>query len=111
MDESWDTDLVGKIRVDGNDVHVTLAGEIDAASSATLQARLDGLIESTNGRVTLDMSGISFMDSSGIRALVGTHQRMSAHGRLLILRNVSAATMRVLDLTGLAETLNIDPAT
>ena len=68
--EVWEGNLGGEVEVDGDDVHVTLVGEIDVACSETMQRRLDEVSELTVGAVLLDMSGVSFIDSTGIRVLV-----------------------------------------
>lgn len=111
MAEAWDGNLGAEVEVDGDDVHVTLVGEIDVACSATMQRRLDEVSEFTDGAVVLDMSGVSFIDSTGIRVLVSVRRRLLDQRRSLILRNVSAQTQRVLDLTGLGTVLGVDGTT
>ena len=102
-----DVNPVAEVVVDGNDVHVTVVGEIDASSAVPLQRRLDEVIESTTGAVVVDMSGVSFIDSMGIRVVVGLHRCLSAQRRSLTLRDVSASTRRMFDLTGLGPVLGV----
>jgi len=68
---------------------------------------LEQLSESTSGAVMLDMSGVSFIDSIGLRVLVHVHQPLSARGRLLILCDVSTSTLRLLEISGLRQSLNL----
>ena len=56
--------------VDGSDVYVTVVGEIDLASAAALQARLDHVVATTAGTVVLDSAGVGLIDPSGLRLLV-----------------------------------------
>ena len=108
MAEAWDVDLVRDVVVDGDVVRVSVAGEIDAASGPRLQRSLDAVIGVSAGAVVLDMSGVSFIDSTGLRILVVLQQRLSAQRRLLTLSEVSVQTRRLLDLSGLSSTLGVD---
>ena len=108
MAEARDVKPVTEVVVDGNDVHVTVVGEIDASSAAPLQRRLDEIIESTTGAVVVDMSGVSFIDSMGIRVVVALHRRLSAQRRSLTLLDASAPTRRMFDLTGLGPVLGVE---
>ena len=78
MTDAWDDNLVVEDVVDGTDVHVTVTGEIDAASAPPLQQRLDEIVESTSGAVVLNMSGVSFIDSTGLSALLNVRQHLVA---------------------------------
>ena len=112
MAEAWDTNLGGSVEIDGSDVWVILVGEIDAGSATTLQRRLDEAGELTTGAVVLDMSGVTFIDSTGLSAVIRVHQRMDQHGRSLVLRHISAPMRRLLDITGVGPALGLDaPAT
>jgi anti-sigma B factor antagonist len=108
MEEAWDAHLVGEMVVDGNDIYMTVLGEIDAASVGALQRRLFEVIESTSGAVVLNMSGVSFIDSMGVRAVVAVHRRLSEQHRSLVLHEISAPVRRLLDLTGLGPTLGLE---
>ncbi|MFE5511716.1 STAS domain-containing protein [Streptomyces sp. NPDC056529] len=92
--------------VDGVRV-VTLHGEIDHTGKDTLRdALLPG--EGTAPRVVADLSGVSFMDSSGINVLISAHQRLKdLHGRLSIAPQ--EAVLRVLLLIGVDTVLPRHP--
>ena len=111
MAAAWDHNLVVEGVVDGTDVHVTVMGEIDAASAPALQQRLDEIIEVTSGGVVLNMSGVSFIDSTGLRALLNVRQHLVAHHRSLTVRNVSASARQLFRLTGLGPLLGVDETT
>ncbi len=81
---------------------------IDAASAARLQRSLDAVIGVSAGAVVLDMSGVSFIDSTGLRVLVVLQQRLSAQRRLLTLGDVSVQTRRLLELSGLSSVFGVD---
>ena len=83
---------------DGERVLV-LIGELDMASTDTLSTAIDDVRGS--GDITLDMHRLTFIDSSGIRALHRAAQG-TAGGRLVLSRPTPAVS-RVLDLVGLTE--------
>ena len=59
-----------QVRIDGNDIHVTVTGDIDLSSTPALRARLEDALGVTVSRIVLDMSGVTFIDSTGL-ALLG----------------------------------------
>ena len=100
MEEDWDVNLAGQVEIVGDNVEVSVAGEIDARGAATLQHRLEDLIASTIGTIVLDMHRVTFIDSMGIRALIEVHRHLRAQRRSLVLRELSAQARRVLDISG-----------
>jgi anti-sigma B factor antagonist len=76
---------------------VSVAGEIDCATSPQLrQALVDVLL--TKGRDTVvDLSAVSFVDASGIGVLVGVANLAICGGGRLILRHPSRAVLLLLD--------------
>lgn len=88
--------------VDGR-LHV--AGELDAHSAPELSAKLATLLG--EGDVHLDLSAVEFMDSSGLRVVVDAHQRANAGGTKLIVHEPSKSVRRIIEISGLAEHLNL----
>jgi anti-anti-sigma factor len=62
-----------------------LEGEIDLSNADTLSELLRDEIEA-QGDLTLDMSQVTFMDSTAIRALLSAGKRLQGRGRLVLLR-------------------------
>jgi len=79
-----------------------MRGELDMASAETL---LDAMrpIATADRPIALDLEELTFIDSSGIRAVVDLASSMNGAGPL-VLSNVPASVQRVLDIAGL-ETL------
>jgi anti-sigma B factor antagonist len=82
----------------------TLRSTVDAAISETLGAVRDDGMETT-ARVVLDLRGLSFIDSTGLRLLVTLDQRAAREGFLLTLVAPAAPVDRTIRLCGLAQAL------
>ena len=81
-------------------VVVRAAGEIDVATAPQIETELLALIEK-GGNVTLDLGAVSFIDSSGLRALVTARQRAEECSVSFALAGRSPAVDRLLQVTGL----------
>jgi anti-sigma B factor antagonist/stage II sporulation protein AA (anti-sigma F factor antagonist) len=93
---SFETSLAGSTAV------VALAGELDIAGAAALEHELAAL---DAGAVVVDLRGLGFMDSSGLRALVVAAQRAKRSGYRFALVPGAAHVMRVFDITRMRERL------
>jgi anti-sigma B factor antagonist len=79
--------------------NVRLAGDLDLASARVLVAALEHELDSGRRFVRLDLSGLGFLDSSGISALVELHWRFMAKRGTLILLGLSRHARRLAALT------------
>ena len=88
---------------------LSIQGEIDAANVATLGSALSTAIHGSNV-VTVDFSGVDFIDSSGIRCLL--QARLEANRSAVEMRvvDVRPQTMRVLTIAGVSDFLCCQPA-
>lgn len=102
-----EADLSITIDTESTRTVVALAGEIDAVNSLQLRAVLGERVDDDHD-VVMDLSGVRFIDSSGIGVLVGALRRLNAAGRQLALRGLSPSLMRVLEVTGLADAFPIE---
>ena len=87
---------------DGTPV-IRLAGELDMTSADDIRAAIDGVLRRTPERVVFETSGLQFMDSSGIALLLSVAQQVPD----VELRAPSPIVRRLIELTGLEETLRI----
>jgi anti-sigma B factor antagonist len=88
----------------------TLNGEIDAFSAPSLREDLRLLIEEREARsLVIDLSAVTFLDSSGLGAVVGALRRLRERdGELRIVQPGSAAS-RIFEHTGLDAVLDLYP--
>jgi anti-anti-sigma factor len=77
-----------------------LTGEIDFTSAGPVQATLSGMILPGGGTVVVDLSGVDFVDSSGLGALVQANRMARERGTRLILV-ASPPVRRLLRVTAL----------
>lgn len=61
----------------GRELRVVLSGELDHHNAAIIREEVDRELDGSVKLLTLDMSGITFMDSSGIGVVLGRYRRMS----------------------------------
>lgn len=85
---------------DSEDVHVVaLYGQLDLANAERVRESLVAVAGST---VVVDLSGLRFLDSSGIAALLRARQEIVDAGHGFEMRGATGIVRRVLDVTGLA---------
>ena len=97
-------------------VVVRLSGELDLGSASELERLLSEILaepeaghsEQHNDRVLLDLSGLDFMDSTGIKVLVAAKQLADAHGRQLAVCDPKPQVHRLLEVVGLLDRLMLD---
>ena len=83
--------------------HVSLSGYLDYSTEAQTRAVLGDAITAGPGEVVADGSAVTFVDSSGLRALLGARADLAADGRHFSIENPSAAMRRVIEVAGLAD--------
>jgi anti-anti-sigma factor len=92
----------------GRAVTVAVSGDVDGDTAPVLRDRLVDVLEGQGNRsVSVDLSGMTFIDSSGLSVLVDMHRRAAERGADFVLRNARATTMRVFDIVGMSEILTI----
>lgn len=101
--------LLEVIALPGPQTTLTLSGELDPATAPLLQERLTDLAaDPAVSSVVVDLSQITFLDSSGIRALVTGNDALVAGAAELILRDPTPNVRRVLEVTGLTQLLTLE---
>jgi anti-sigma B factor antagonist len=83
----------------GSDGQFSLHGELDMATAEHLLAVLEPVVQQ-GGSLTLDLSELAFLDSSGIHAIHQIGRQLGGRGWVIILRSPSPAALRVLEIVG-----------
>ena len=88
---------------------VALSGEIDHHGARDMMTQLsEDIAARTPARLELDLSGVTFMDSSGIAVLLRAQRQMTQHGGALRAVNIPAQARRVLDAAGVGRLIPFD---
>ena len=93
------------LSTDGGVIVLRLSGELDLATVADIQRSVDAIAAQAPEHLVIDLTEVTFMDSSGIALLLEIAQSRSRTE----LRNPTPLIRRVLEMTGLTEILPIVP--
>ena len=94
--------------VDGQAL-VRLLGELDMAGASEARNQvLDVLDQMQAGVLILDLGGLTYCDSSGIRVLLALQADTEARGRKMVLRHLQPIVARVLEVTGVRDQFDIE---
>jgi anti-sigma B factor antagonist len=85
----------------GSGALVRVAGEVDIETSPVLEVHLQAVADEGQTSVTVDLTEVSFLDSTGLSVLIGALKRCQGAGGELRLVAPQPNVMRVLEITGL----------
>ena len=88
-------------------VHMALVGELDLSSVAKVQEELRRVEASSPGTLVVDLSKLTFLDSTGLRCIVTADERARNEGRRIVIVRGPDAVQRVFAITRLEERLEI----
>lgn len=88
-------------------VVLELHGELDLLSAPQLQEQLDRALTDERGIVVLDLHGLQFVDSAGLRVILAAHAHAGEQGREFALTRGSEQVQRLLSIAGVDEHLRI----
>ena len=92
-------------------VRVRVSGEVDMACAPELLDTLLAADVPSGGTLVLDLAGVTFMDSTGIGALLEAHRQREAVGVALAVVEVPPLIAKMLRMTGVDSYLVVSPAT
>jgi anti-sigma B factor antagonist len=102
----------GELRIEtarlGTRIELTLVGELDLVSAPQLESELME-VESPDAReLLLDLAGVQFIDSTGLRVLLGAAKRADATGQRLLVRHVRGQARRLFEIAGVTERFSFE---
>jgi anti-anti-sigma factor len=112
MDSSYTDSPVLDIATteDGVATRLTVTGELDGITAETFQDRVLGVLDGSGPRrLEVDASGLTFLDSTGIRCLLTCGRYAESVGCRLVVVEASAIVHRVLDIVGVLDMLGLEP--
>ena len=83
---------------------VKLVGELDEHSAEFFRRKMDAVLEDKNySAVVLDLSRMSFMDSTGIGVVIGRYKLLRKLNKVLYVKNPSPTVDKIFKMSGLYE--------
>jgi anti-sigma B factor antagonist len=89
----------------GGDAELTLVGELDMATVPRVEQAVAAVLEQGARSLVVDLSGITFVDSSGLRMFITLNDRAEAEGFSLGLIRPTDSSLAVFQITGAEENL------
>jgi anti-anti-sigma factor len=90
---------------EGENATVTLSGELDIATVPRVEQLIDTTLAQDVATLTVDLGGLSFVDSSGLRLFIVLDQRAAEQGWTLRLLRPSTQALTVFRISGVEENL------
>jgi anti-sigma B factor antagonist len=98
-----DQDIEVAVRHRDGSTIVAARGEIDVATAPVLRTGLDQALARDIGAVVVDLTGVTFIDSTGLGVLIGARRRCAEAGRDLRVVVDEPRILKVFEITGLTE--------
>ena len=97
------------LRRDGRAALLTLAGDFDMHTVQSVAQPVEDLLQDPPHDLVVDLTGVEFIDSSGIALLVKVYTRVVREGEgTMRVERTSPVARRLLEVCGLLETFGID---
>ncbi len=94
----------------GSILMASLTGELDHHAAEAVRTTLDRELQGRrNVRLILDLSGVTFMDSSGLGVILGRYKKVQDTGGEMVIAGVSRAIDRLLEMSGLHKIVRMYP--
>jgi anti-sigma B factor antagonist len=90
---------------DGSNGRVTLTGELDIATVPRVQQAVDAMLAAGVSQITIDLAGVGFVDSSGLRLFIVLDQRATSEGWTLALTRPTPQALTVFRVSGVEDEL------
>jgi anti-sigma B factor antagonist len=92
----------------GAAARVSAVGEIDSSSAPQLREQLEEVLDGDVAELTVDLDGVTFLDSAGLCVLAAAHRRAAGQGVRLRVLASHRAVIRPLQITGLYDLLGVE---
>jgi anti-anti-sigma factor len=102
------TNLDTSIAYEDGRVCVVVSGDLDLSTAPKLWSALEPAMEDGAPTLVLDISGVGFLDSSGISVIVRALKLLRETDRALVVRSPQPQARKVLEVTGLTRVLTVE---
>lgn len=94
-----------KDAVAGNQHRLFVSGELDLATAPRLEEAVVRICRDPTSAITIDLTGVTFMDSSGLHAVLNAQQLCREHRRDFLLAPPEGQAKRLFEVTGVLDEL------
>ena len=95
-----------EVKKNGLEVVIEVGGRLDTITAPTLEKTINENVTS-NTNLILDLNGLAYISSAGLRVLLGAQKKMNQIGSMKV-KNVCEEVMGVFEMTGFADILCIE---
>lgn len=89
---------------DGDAPVLAMTGELDMSNASSVKAAVSASNAERAGRLVFELSGLRFIDSAGIAALLDAAERIDT----VVVRSASPVVRRVIEITGVTDVLRLE---
>jgi anti-sigma B factor antagonist len=100
-------DLTFDVDHRGDDTVIVVSGELDLQTAPALRERVDSLVAEGSRSIVLDLAGVSFLDSSGLGALLGIRREITSSGGTLALQDLQPSVRKIFAITRMESAFDI----
>jgi anti-sigma B factor antagonist len=90
----------------GTELNITLTGRLDTNTAPALQSDLKGEADGVSA-ITLDLSGMDYISSAGLRVLLWLHKECQKNSAVLKVTSCNDVVQDIFQMTGFVNVLNI----
>lgn len=91
----------------GDRAVVSVSGEVDLETATQLGEHALDAVRTVSPRIVLDLTDVTFMDSTGLKVLVSVDRRAQLAGGSVVLVGAAPPVLRILTLTGLDQVFTL----
>ena len=95
-----------EIKRHADEITIEVVGRLDTTTAPTLDKTISEDVADTQ-RLTLDLQGLEYISSAGLRVLLNAQKKLQKNGALTV-KNVRTEVMEILEMTGFADILTIE---
>ena len=99
--------LTVHVGADGDAIQITASGELDQATAGVLDRELKKAEATSARQIILDLSGVEFIDSAGLKTLVIAARRSQADSNRFAVAPGTGQVAKMLRLTGIEQILTL----
>lgn len=93
-------------KTNGSELTVTLSGRLDTTTAPKLEGELKDSMDGVSA-LTIDMAGLGYVSSAGLRVLLSTQKTMNRQGKMKIV-HVNETIMEIFEITGFSDIFTIE---